>query len=118
MRAAACSCRVMISWIDDLRMESTTSRFSSPGIPKIRSTPSFSRAATRRSEPLTMVCCWHVFIPNAPKGWRESCRQQDCESHADRGEQIAVEQDRSALPLCDLVSDGQDDQHHRARHGE
>ena len=29
----------------------TTSRFSSPGTPKIRSTPSFSKAATSRSEP-------------------------------------------------------------------
>src|SRR5271166_3885159 len=61
MKAAACSCRVMTSWIDDLRMDSTTSRFSSPGIPKIRSTPWFSGAATRRSEPLT-VCCWRVSI--------------------------------------------------------
>ena len=31
---------------------STTSRFSSPGTPKIRSTPSFSSAATSKSEPL------------------------------------------------------------------
>jgi hypothetical protein len=45
---------LITSCIDDLRIDSTTSRFSSPGILKIRSTPSFSRAATRRSEPLTM----------------------------------------------------------------
>src|SRR6202011_4105851 len=52
MNAAACSWRVRTSWIDDLRIDSTTSRFSSPGIPKIRSTPSFSRAAISTSEPL------------------------------------------------------------------
>jgi hypothetical protein len=34
-------------------MDSTTSRFSSPGIPNIRSTPSFSRAAMNRSEALS-----------------------------------------------------------------
>src|SRR6516165_5730058 len=51
MKAAACSCRVRTSSIFELRSDSTTSRFSSPGTPKIRSTPSFSRAATRRSEP-------------------------------------------------------------------
>src|SRR5882757_3317425 len=56
MNAAACSWRVRTSWIDDLRIDSTISRFSSPGIPKIRSTPSFSRAAISRSEPLNMKC--------------------------------------------------------------
>src|ERR1700684_1703548 len=56
MNAAACSWRVKMSSIDDLRMDSTISRFSSPGIPKIRSTPSFSRAATSRSEALNMSC--------------------------------------------------------------
>ena len=39
----------------ELRKDSTTSRFSSPGTPKMYSTPSFSRAATSRSEPLVMV---------------------------------------------------------------
>ena len=34
---------------------STTSRFSSPGIPKIRSTPSFSSAATSRSDPFLFI---------------------------------------------------------------
>src|ERR1700693_2262659 len=33
------------------RRLSMTARFSSPGTPKIRSTPSFSSAATRRSDP-------------------------------------------------------------------
>src|ERR1700722_5497232 len=37
--------------MEDFRKLSTTSRFSSPGTPKIRSTPSFSSAATRRSDP-------------------------------------------------------------------
>src|ERR1700722_18472146 len=54
MNAAACSWRVKMSWIEDFRMDSTISRFSSPGIPKIRSTPSFSRAAISRSDPLNM----------------------------------------------------------------
>src|SRR5271168_3023263 len=117
MKAAACSCRVMTSWIDDLRMDSTTSRFSSPGMPKIRSTPSFSSAATKRSEALT-VCGWCVAIRNAPTEVAGSRGQQDCERHADGGEQITIEQDRGAFLFRDPVSDGQDDQHHGARHGE
>src|SRR5437660_8049525 len=40
-----------MSLIFEVRSDSTTSRFSSPGTPKIRSTPSFSSAATRRSDP-------------------------------------------------------------------
>src|SRR5271156_6408063 len=52
MNAAACSCRVSTSSIPEGRNDSTTSRFSSPGTPKMRSTPSFSSAATRRSDPL------------------------------------------------------------------
>src|ERR1043166_2530160 len=52
MNAAPCSCRVSTSLIEDLRRLSTMSRFSSPGTPKMRSTPSFSSAATIRSEPL------------------------------------------------------------------
>src|SRR5258708_22246532 len=51
MKAAPCSCRVRISSIEELRKLSTTSRFSSPGTPKMRSTPSFSSAATSKSEP-------------------------------------------------------------------
>src|SRR5258708_29118937 len=54
MKAAACSCRVITSSMVDVRSDSTTSRFSSPGMPKIRSTPSFSSAATSRSEPLVI----------------------------------------------------------------
>src|ERR1700724_3483845 len=37
--------------MEERRRLSTTSRFSSPGTPKIRSTPSFSRAATRTPGP-------------------------------------------------------------------
>ena len=55
MNAAVCSWRVTTSSIFDVRSDSTTSRFSSPGTPKIRSTPSFSSAATSRSEPLVMA---------------------------------------------------------------
>src|SRR6516164_5669490 len=55
MKAAPCSWRVRINLIFELRKLSTTSRFSSPGTPKIRSTPSFSNAATSRSEPLGIV---------------------------------------------------------------
>jgi hypothetical protein len=51
MKEAGCSWRVTMSLILDRRSDSTTSRFSSPGTPKIRSTPSFSKAATSRSEP-------------------------------------------------------------------
>ena len=55
MNAAACSWRVRTSSIEDVRRDSTTSRFSSPGMPKIRSTPSFSSAATSKSEPFVIV---------------------------------------------------------------
>jgi hypothetical protein len=37
------------------RNDSTTSRFSSPGRPKMRSTPSFSKAATSRSDPFNIL---------------------------------------------------------------
>src|SRR5215208_3782268 len=55
MKPAACSWRVSTSSMRELRRDSTTSRFSSPGMPKMRSTPSFSSAATRRSEPLVVM---------------------------------------------------------------
>src|SRR3954471_24819126 len=55
MKPAACSWRVITSSIFEERSDSTTSRFSSPGMPKMRSTPSFSSAATRTSEPLVMA---------------------------------------------------------------
>src|SRR5438552_3564627 len=54
MNAAPCSWRVKINLIDELRRLSTTSRFSSPGTPNIRSTPSFSSAATNKSDPLAI----------------------------------------------------------------
>src|SRR5690348_5251494 len=55
MKAAPCSCRVSTSLIEEFLRLSTMSRFSSPGTPKMRSTPSFSSAATIRSEPLGML---------------------------------------------------------------
>ncbi|MNL40953.1 hypothetical protein D3C87_1633340 [compost metagenome] len=55
MKAAACSWRVKTSLMRDLRSDSTTCRFSSPGTPKMQSTPSFSSAATRTSEPF-IIC--------------------------------------------------------------
>src|SRR5882757_1918432 len=55
MKPAACSCRVSTSLIFERRSDSRTSRFSSPGMAKMHSTPSFSRAATRRSEPLVTL---------------------------------------------------------------
>ena len=39
-----------VTALHDVRSDSSTSRFSSPGTAKIRSTPSFSRALTNRSE--------------------------------------------------------------------
>src|SRR5947199_6313255 len=54
MKAAGCSCRVRTRPMRERRSDSTKSRFSSPGTPKIRSTPSFSSAATSRSDPLVM----------------------------------------------------------------
>src|SRR4051794_17378617 len=56
MNAADCSCRVSTSSMRELRKDSTTSRFSSPGTPKTYSTPSFSSAATSRSDPLVIGC--------------------------------------------------------------
>src|ERR1700730_825524 len=55
MKPAACSCRVSTSFIFERRSDSRTSRFSSPGIAKTHSTPSFSRAATSRSEPFVTL---------------------------------------------------------------
>src|SRR5215469_8568192 len=40
--------------MDDLCIDSRSARFSSPGTPNIRVTPSFSSALTRRSEPLAI----------------------------------------------------------------
>src|SRR5581483_4313203 len=55
MNEAACSWRVSTSSIRDVRRDSTTARFSSPGRPKMRWTPSFSSALTRRSDPLVGI---------------------------------------------------------------
>ena len=46
IKPAACSCRVRISLIFEFFSEFSRSRFSSPGMPKIYSTPSASRAFT------------------------------------------------------------------------
>src|SRR5579872_5373833 len=47
------------------RSDSTRSRFSSPGTPKTRSTPSFSSAATKRSEPFTGAS----IVPDLQTSW-------------------------------------------------
>src|SRR5690349_14596965 len=60
MNAADCSCRVTTNSIPDVRNDSTVSRFSSPGTPKTRSTPSFANAATNRSEPFIIRPAPHV----------------------------------------------------------
>src|SRR3954454_4830667 len=69
MNAAPCSWRVKISLIEELRRLSTTSRFSSPGTPKMRSTPSFSSAATNKSEPFGIPISWS-FSPLQYQGRR------------------------------------------------
>src|SRR5215213_4003669 len=68
MKAAACSCRVRTSAMDEVRKDSTTSRFSSPGAPKMRSTPSLSSAATRRSEPLVISVSLHFGLDGQVDG--------------------------------------------------
>src|SRR6185437_1456499 len=55
MKPAACSWRVSTSFILEPRSEFRTSRFSSPGIAKIYSTPSLSSARTSRSEPFVIA---------------------------------------------------------------
>jgi hypothetical protein len=57
MNPAACSCRVRISLIFDRESESSMSRFSSPGIPKMYSTPSFSSALMNRSDAFIGIWC-------------------------------------------------------------
>ena len=49
MNDAACSCRTSTYRIDDRDSASTRWMFSSPGMPKTYSTPSFSRLRTIRS---------------------------------------------------------------------
>src|SRR4051812_34756624 len=96
MKAAPCSCLVRISLIEELRRLSTTSRFSSPGTPKIRSTPSFSSAATNKSEPFGISISWS-FSPRQYQGRRawpcvsvqrnlaEDCIEQQ-RFHVERGD--------------------------------
>src|SRR5699024_3581178 len=57
MNAAACSWRVRTNSIDDWRTESRKSMFSSPGTPKMRSTPSSSKALPMTSDPRCVVIC-------------------------------------------------------------
>ena len=61
MKAAPCSCRVVMKRIELSSSSSMTSMFSSPGIPKIVSTPSFSRQRTNSSDAF-MAC----RIPASP----------------------------------------------------
>ena len=62
---AACSCLVRMSLILERERESRKSRFSSPGIPKIYSTPSSSRHWIMRSEAFIVVLgvFYFWFIP-------------------------------------------------------
>src|ERR1700736_1508053 len=53
--------------MEERRRLSTTSRFSSPGTPKIRSTPSFSRAATRTSDPFIFGCLAWEMLEEFPR---------------------------------------------------
>ena len=55
IKPAACSCLVTTRRMADVRRDSSRSRFSSPGTPNTYGTPSFSRARTKRSEPLSCV---------------------------------------------------------------
>src|SRR5262245_18316963 len=62
MNAAACSCRHSTNWIfPESWSEIIKSAFSSPGSPKMRFTPSFSRHFTNRSDAFTGV--------SRRKGW-------------------------------------------------
>src|ERR1700688_780260 len=63
MKPAACSCRVSTSLMLDRRSDSSTSRFSSPGMAKMHSTPSCSSAATSRSEPFGITCVLPDYHP-------------------------------------------------------
>src|SRR5215207_9733833 len=65
INAADCSWRVTTSSMLEVRKDSTVSRFSSPGTPKTRRTPSFSSAATKRSEPLVISLSPLVVLPRA-----------------------------------------------------
>src|ERR1035437_1032525 len=77
--------------MEDCRRLSTTSRFSSPGTPKIRSTPSFSSAATRRSDPFIFdPCCTSKSLEQpSDEGGQENANRRTghaiMESLADQG---------------------------------
>src|SRR5258708_5206898 len=57
MNPATCSCRVTTSLMEEVRSAPRKSKFSSPGTPKMYSTPSFSSARTIRSAPFTIDGC-------------------------------------------------------------
>src|SRR5580692_8373749 len=57
MNPATCSCRVTTSLMLEVRSASRKSKFSSPGTPKMYSTPSFSSARTIKSAPFTVDDC-------------------------------------------------------------
>jgi hypothetical protein len=70
----------------DRRSDSTTSRFSSPGTPKIRSTPSFSKAATSRSEPFIRRLHYGIEGRNcqrAQSSYLDLAPQLPCFSHSE-----------------------------------
>ena len=56
MNAAPCSCRTTMTRMLDFSSAFIISRFSSPGIPKTYSTPSFSRHFTRTSAAVQPCC--------------------------------------------------------------
>src|SRR5262249_37905781 len=94
MNAAACSWRVSTNSMPEARNDSSTSRFSSPGMPKMRSTPSFSRALTRRSEPLGMESAHAgvggpllAFCRGAENRMRSSRGKQQWQPHAQQRRQ-------------------------------
>src|SRR5512137_1983605 len=74
MKAAACSWRVTTTLIADLRRDSRMSRVSSPGKPKIYSTPSSSSWRAKRSD---AFIGGHLSVAFQWQGWI-------AENHKDR----------------------------------
>src|SRR5919204_5866265 len=66
----------------ELRSDSTTSRFSSPGIPKICSTPSASSALTNKSEPLGIS---HLYDLCGSLRNCRACHTTEYDSHRGEG---------------------------------
>src|SRR3989304_9535918 len=63
MNAAPCSCLVVINFIPEDIMESTSSTVSSPGIPKIYLTSSVSRHfANKSDERIAVLHSWTHFL--------------------------------------------------------